>query len=86
MTPPFACKKCVRRFKDGDKLRDHLLNAHNVDPRLNHSYHINTDVYPLTSKGFAMVKAGMPDGQPKDVCVDTGSSISLIDAVFAKEL
>ena len=33
-----------------------------------------------------MVKAGMPDGQPKDVCVDTGSSISLIDAAFAKEL
>ena len=69
-------------------MRDHLLNAHYVDPRgSTYAYYVqNVDVYPPIAKGFAMVKAGIPNGQPKDVCVDTGSSISLIDTAFAKEL
>ena len=61
--PPFSCQQCVRRFRDADKLRDYLLNAYNVDPRAStYSYYINADVYLPIAKGFAIVRAGMPNG------------------------
>ena len=63
------------------------MNAHGVHPRASsYSHYINADVYPPTVKGFAIITVGMPNGQPNDVYVDTGSSILLINAVFAKEL
>ncbi|MDI1493220.1 MAG: hypothetical protein OHK93_005008 [Ramalina farinacea] len=52
MTPPFACKKCVRRFRDSDDLRDHTFSMHFTLIQGLPLTHI-TSIYPPTAKSFA---------------------------------
>ena len=86
--PPFSCTKCLRRWSNGDQLHEHLLGEHKINsrasPYTNLVHHIS--VYSPTTRGYIKVIARTPDKQRRDICLDSGSMVSLIDSKLAKAM
>ena len=65
-----------------------MVQQHQIDPDSssysNQVHHVV--VYPLTARGYTIVQAQFPDGAKREICLDTGSMVTLTDERIVNKL